>query len=459
MVVKLYHNIVTCTSRAVIYALEALNIPYESRYINLQKNQQFSEEFLKINIQHTIPTIEDEDGFILWDSHAINAYLVGKYGKDDQLYPKDLKARGIVDQRLHFDSDVLFGSLIRNIKYIIVNEMSTRLRDDLRKLTLESYDLLEKLLEGKLYAAGNHVTIADFSILTTLTNSHIFVPIDNEKYPLIVDYMKRAEANIPGFLETEKEARRKIIEILKALNFEFEFRVFQQISINFLKKKMPLKLYYYITSTPSRSVIHTLNALNAPYEAISLNLRDHEQLKEDFIKINPHHTVPTIQEEDGYILWESHAINGYLVKRYGKTDTLYRKDWKARGFVDQMLHYHNGVLFASLKSVFRKVVKEKRITKITDELKTQVEEAYGVLEKYLADGRKFAVGNGVTIADFSIVPTLHLLNFFVPIKGKWPLIADYVNRVKDENLPGFNKLEEEAKQKFTEILKSVNYEL
>lgn len=59
-----------------------------------------------------MPTLDD-DGYYLWDSHAITAYLVGKYGKDDSLYPKDLKKRGTVDQRLHFDSGVLFPRLLK----------------------------------------------------------------------------------------------------------------------------------------------------------------------------------------------------------------------------------------------------------------------------------------------------------------------------------------------------------
>lgn len=63
-----------------------------------------------MNPQHTIPTLVDDDGFVLWDSHAIMPYLVSKYGKDDSLYPKDLKKRAVIDQRLHFDSNVLFLS-------------------------------------------------------------------------------------------------------------------------------------------------------------------------------------------------------------------------------------------------------------------------------------------------------------------------------------------------------------
>lgn len=63
-----------------------------------------------MNPQHTVPTLKDGD-FVLWDSHAVSTYLVGKYGNDDSLYPKDLEKRAVVDQRLHFDSGILFPRL------------------------------------------------------------------------------------------------------------------------------------------------------------------------------------------------------------------------------------------------------------------------------------------------------------------------------------------------------------
>lgn len=65
----------------------------------------------KINPQHTVPTLDD-DGYILSNSHAINAYLVDKYGKDDSLYPKDLKKRGVVNQRLFFNEGIFFHALL-----------------------------------------------------------------------------------------------------------------------------------------------------------------------------------------------------------------------------------------------------------------------------------------------------------------------------------------------------------
>lgn len=68
--------------------------------------------YFQLNPQHTVPTLNDE-GFTFWDSHAINVYLLSKYAKDDSLYPKDIKKRAIIDQRLHFDSGVAFAALRR----------------------------------------------------------------------------------------------------------------------------------------------------------------------------------------------------------------------------------------------------------------------------------------------------------------------------------------------------------
>lgn len=63
-----------------------------------------------------MPTLVEGD-FVLWESRAIASYLVSTYGKDDSLYPKDIKARSIVDQRLHFD----IGTLYPRIRAICVS--------------------------------------------------------------------------------------------------------------------------------------------------------------------------------------------------------------------------------------------------------------------------------------------------------------------------------------------------
>lgn len=94
--------------RAVLLCFKALGLDYELRNVDLLKKEQLKEEFVKKNPQHTVPVLEIEEGKYIWDSHAINCYLVSRYAKNDTLYPKEFYLRAIVDQRLHFDSGVLF---------------------------------------------------------------------------------------------------------------------------------------------------------------------------------------------------------------------------------------------------------------------------------------------------------------------------------------------------------------
>ncbi|KOB65010.1 Unclassified glutathione S-transferase [Operophtera brumata] len=89
-------------------AARANGMPVEIEIVDLSKNEHMNDNFLKINSQYCILSLE-EDGFVLRDSHAIACYLADKYGKDDQWYPKDLKQRAlasrVLGQYLVFDKD------------------------------------------------------------------------------------------------------------------------------------------------------------------------------------------------------------------------------------------------------------------------------------------------------------------------------------------------------------------
>lgn len=70
----------------------------------------------------------DDNGFILWDSHVIIAYLINKYVENDTpLYPKDLKIRSKINQRNHFDTGVLFAKL----RELIVSKISFKAENTL----------------------------------------------------------------------------------------------------------------------------------------------------------------------------------------------------------------------------------------------------------------------------------------------------------------------------------------
>merc|ERR1712241_1533006 len=81
---------------------------------DLMKGDHKTPEYLKMNPQHTIPTMKDGD-FCMNESRPIATYLASKYGKDDKLYPKDVTTRAIVDQRLYFDMGVFYKAFGDNV--------------------------------------------------------------------------------------------------------------------------------------------------------------------------------------------------------------------------------------------------------------------------------------------------------------------------------------------------------
>ncbi|XP_043643552.1 glutathione S-transferase 1-like [Drosophila teissieri] len=204
--------------RAAKLTLAALDVPYEYVVVNTLAKENLSEEFLKKNPQHTVPTLED-DGHFIWDSHAIIAYLVSKYGKTDSLYPKDLLQRAVVDQRLHFESGVIFANALRSITKPLFTGRTT-IPTERYDAIIDVYDFLETFLAGNDYVAGNQLTIADFSIISTVSSLVAFVEVDTAKYPRITGWIKRLE-QLPYYEEANGNGARTFGTIVKQKNFTF----------------------------------------------------------------------------------------------------------------------------------------------------------------------------------------------------------------------------------------------
>ena len=76
----------TPNGRKVSVALEEMNLPYEVKFINITKDEQFNPDFLKISPNNKIPAIVDPDGYggqeiSVFESGAILIYLAEKTGK------------------------------------------------------------------------------------------------------------------------------------------------------------------------------------------------------------------------------------------------------------------------------------------------------------------------------------------------------------------------------------------
>ncbi|XP_005190027.2 glutathione S-transferase 1 [Musca domestica] len=202
--------------RACLLTLKALNLPFEYKVVNLFAKEHLSEEYLKKNPQHTVPTLE-EDGHFIWDSHAIMAYLVSKYGKDDSLYPKDLLKRAVVDQRMYFEAGVLFQGGLRNITAPLFFRNQTQIPQHQIDSIVESYGFLESFLKDNKYMAGDHLTIADFSIVTSVTSLVAFAEIDQSKFPKLSAWLKSLQS-LAFYEEANGAGAKQLVAMVKSKN-------------------------------------------------------------------------------------------------------------------------------------------------------------------------------------------------------------------------------------------------
>ena len=74
---------------------------------------------------------------------------------------------------------------------------------------------------------------------------------------------------------------------------------------------MAFKLYNAPQSTCSQRVRFVLNAKGLAFEEVKLNLLEGDQLKPDYLKLNPNGVVPTL-DHDGAIIIDSNVITEYL---------------------------------------------------------------------------------------------------------------------------------------------------
>ncbi|XP_053677668.1 glutathione S-transferase 1-like [Anopheles nili] len=188
-----------------------------------------------------------------------------------------------------------------------------------------------------------------------------------------------------------------------------------------------LVLHTLHLSPPCRAVEMTAKALGLELEQKNVNLLAGDHMKAEFLKLNPQHTIPVL-DDDGTIITESHAIMIYLVTKYAKDDTLYPKDAVKQARVNAALHFESGVLFARMRFIFERILFYGH-GDIPEDRVEYVRKSYRLLEDTLVDD--FVAGPVMTIADFSCISTISSIMGVVPMeKSEYPRIYAWIDRLK-----------------------------
>jgi len=195
MAIDLYYLPGSAPCRSVQMAAKAVGVDLNLKLTNLLTGDHLKAEYLALNPTHTIPTITD-NGFSLWESRAILVYFAEKYGKTDSLYPKDPQKRAVVNQRLYFDQ----GTLYQRFADYYYTQIFAKQKADPEKLKKleDALEFLDIFLAKTEYAAGDNLTLADISLVCTVSTLE-FAKIDLSKYANVTKWFSKCKATCPGY--------------------------------------------------------------------------------------------------------------------------------------------------------------------------------------------------------------------------------------------------------------------
>ncbi|HJR68704.1 MAG TPA: maleylacetoacetate isomerase [Gammaproteobacteria bacterium] len=186
---RLYSFFRSSAAYRVRIALNLKGVDYETVTVDLPGNRHREAEFLAVNPQATIPTLDD-DGTILWQSLAIIDYLDARY-PSPRLIPQEPVARA--------HAQALAQLIVCEIHPLNNLRVLRYLRGELTlddaavgkwysHWIAEAFGPLERLLtrfSGGRFCYGDSVSVADVCLVPQVYNARRF-NVDLAPYPTLV---------------------------------------------------------------------------------------------------------------------------------------------------------------------------------------------------------------------------------------------------------------------------------
>ena len=195
--------------RAVLWTCLINGLPFELRMTSQNRDAKRAEYLADINPRGTIPAIDDE-GFVLWESHAIMSYLCERHGWRD-LWPEAPAERAQVNQYLHFHHrntrelvvqwsrtlwPAVFGIEAPDEMWLRANTFTGSVENE--TLAEQALRIIERSLTRSPFLAGASMTLADIAAYEELgqNQSKYANCTDFSGYPAISAWLTRM-ASVP----------------------------------------------------------------------------------------------------------------------------------------------------------------------------------------------------------------------------------------------------------------------
>ena len=165
-----------------------------------------------------------------------------------------------------------------------------------------------------------------------------------------------------------------------------------------------LKIWGRTSSSNVMKVLWLCDELGVAYERIDAGGAFGRTRDPDYLAKNPNALVPTIEEEDGYTLWESNSILRYLCNTRPGGAALYPSTPRERADVERWMDWQLSRVNGPMTTIFFTYVRtpeKDRDLAAAAKARDAAEELWRILDAQLA-GRDFIAGSAFTIADIAL---------------------------------------------------------
>jgi glutathione S-transferase len=156
-----------------------------------------------------------------------------------------------------------------------------------------------------------------------------------------------------------------------------------------------IKIWGRNTSSNVQKVMWAVGEIGLPHERIDIGGPFGKNRESAYLAMNPNGLVPTLQEEDGFLLWESNTIVRYLAAKH-KAAMLEPADLRTRALASKWMDWQLAVAGPAIFECFWGLIRappEKRNHAAIEESKKKTTAAVAMMDQQLAKTAYLAGGN------------------------------------------------------------------
>jgi len=165
--IKIWGRKTSSNVQKAMWAVGELNLEHERIDIGGAFGKNKEPAYLAMNPNGLVPTLEEEDGFLLWESNSVVRYLAGKHDRNGALEPKDPKQRALASQWMDWQLSVV-GPAINQAFWGLIRTAPEKRDMAAIKTSQEKTTDAMKMLDARLskapYVAGSSFSYGDIPV-------------------------------------------------------------------------------------------------------------------------------------------------------------------------------------------------------------------------------------------------------------------------------------------------------